>query len=201
MITEPSGRGKPYFITNSFSKPISEFERIYIYSLSLHQNFYQKGIECFHNYIPIQIIPQILNENYIDLVIVEIVNDEDFEKRNQTQKQKLLRPEKKMKFPHEYEDGGIIILDDSNEKEMNDSRAPARCKRPRHENLSIFIIRQDYYELPKRTMRANGSIYHIFKTFNLRVFQNLYQGTATFDMSLQEFKNVITICWEDIINL
>ena len=51
---------------------------------------------------------------------------------------------------------------------MNDSRVQALFKRSRHNNLSIFIISQDYYELPKRTIRANGSIYHIFKPNNFR---------------------------------
>ena len=36
-------------------------------------------------------------------------------------------------------------------------------KRGRHNNLSIFIFSQDYFELPKRTIRANGNIYHILK--------------------------------------
>ena len=48
-------------------------------------------------------------------------------------------------------------------------------KRGRHNHLSIFIISQDYYELPKRTIRANGNIYHIFKPNNFRDALNLYQ--------------------------
>ena len=45
-------------------------------------------------------------------------------------------------------------------------------KRGRHNNLSIFIFSQDYYELPKRTIRSNGSVYHIFKPANFRDVQN-----------------------------
>ena len=45
--------------------------------------------------------------------------------------------------------GGIILLDDLNEKEMDDPRVQAMFKRSRHNNLSIFIISQDPYELPK----------------------------------------------------
>ena len=39
-------------------------------------------------------------------------------------------------------------------------------KRGRHNNLFIFVISQDYYQLPKRTMRTNGLFYHIFKLNN-----------------------------------
>ena len=100
-----------------------------------------------------------------------------------------------MKFPQEYEDGGIIILDDLNEKEMNDPRVQTMFKRGRHNNLSIFMISQDYFELPKKTIRANGNIYHIFKANNFRDVQNLYQDKASMDMTLNEFKLLTSTCW------
>ena len=68
-------------------------------------------------------------------------------------------------------------------------------KRGHHNNLSIFIISQDYYELPKRTIRANANNYHIFKPNNFRDVQNLYQDKASMDMSLNEFKCLTSTCW------
>ena len=41
---------------------------------------------------------------------------------------------------------------------MNHPRVQAMFKRSRHNDLSNFIINQDYYELPKRTIRAIGNI-------------------------------------------
>ena len=57
-------------------------------------------------------------------------------------------------------------------------------KRGRHNNSSIFIISQDCYELPKRTIGANGNICHIFKPNNFRDVQNLYQDKTSMDMTL-----------------
>ena len=102
-----------------------------------------------------------------------------------------------LKFPQEYEDGGIIILDDLNEKEMNDPRVHATFKRSRHKNLSIFIISQDYYELPKRTIRANGNIYHIFKPNNFGDVLNIYPDKCSMDMTLNEFKSLTSTCWTE----
>ena len=102
-----------------------------------------------------------------------------------------------MIFPQEYDDGGIIMLDDLNEKEMIDPRVQAMFKRSRHNNLSIFIISQDYYELPKRTIRANGNICHIFKPNNFRDVQNLYQDKTSMDLTLNDFKNFTNICWNE----
>ena len=51
---------------------------------------------------------------------------------------------------------------------MDDHRVQAMFKRSRHNNLSIFIISQDYYELSKKTIRCNGNVFHIFKPNNFR---------------------------------
>ena len=82
IITGPSNVGKIVFLTNSILSIINEYDKIYIYSPSLHQDFYQKLIKCFSKYIPIHISRNILNEADIDIVIDEIVNNKDFEKSN-----------------------------------------------------------------------------------------------------------------------
>ena len=99
-----------------------------------------------------------------------------------------------MKFPQEFDDEGIIILDDLNEKEMNDPRVQAMFKRSRHKNLSIFIISQNYYEQPKKTIRANGNIYHISTPNNFRDVLNIYQDKSSIDMTLNEFNLLTSTC-------
>ena len=70
-------------------------------------------------------------------------------------------------------------------------------KRSKLNNLSIFIIIQDYYELPERTLRANGHIYHIFNKNYFKDVQNLFQDKASMDMTLNEFKNLTNFCWDE----
>ena len=152
-------------------------------------------IKCFGNYILIHIIPDFLNEEDIDSVIDEIVNNKDFEKSD-TEIKKYDKIEE-LKNLEEYEDGAIIILDDLNEKKMNDPRVQATFKRSTPNNLSIFITSQDYYELSKRTIRANGNIYHIFKPNNFRDVQNFYQDKSSMDMNLNEVKVLTNTCWNE----
>ena len=159
IITGPSESGKSVFLTNLILNIINEYDKMYIYSPSLHQELYQRLIKCFNNYIPINIISNILNEKDLDIIIEEIVNNKDFEKTD-TEIQTYESIE--LKFPQEYENNSIIILDDLNQKEMDNPRVQAMFKRSRHNNLSIFIISQDYYELSKKTIRCNGNIFHIF---------------------------------------
>ena len=78
---------------------------------------------------------------------------------------------------------------------MDDPRVQTMFKRSRHNNLSVFIISQDYYELSKKTIRCNGNIFHIFKPNNFLDVRNLYQGKASVDMTLNEFKYLTSTCW------
>ena len=195
IITGPSKCGKSEFLTNLILNIINEYNKIYIYSPSLHQKLNQKLIECFSNYIPINIIPNILNEEDSDIVIDEILNKKDIEKSNA--EIETYESIEELKYPQENDQGSVIILDDLNEKEMNDPRVQAMFKRSRRNNLSIFILSQDYYELPKRAIRANGNIYHIFKPNNFRDVQNLYQDKASMDMILNEFKYLTSTCWNE----
>ena len=114
IITGPSECGKSVFLTNLILNIINEYDKIYIYSPSLDQDLYQKLIKSFSNYIPIHIIPNILNEADIDIVIEEIVNTKDFEK-SVTEIETFDNIEE-LRFPQEYEKNSIIILDDLNEK-------------------------------------------------------------------------------------
>ena len=80
---------------------------------------------------------------------------------------------------------------------MDDPRVQAMFKRSRPNNLSIFIISQDYYELGKKTIRCNGNIFHIFKPINFRDVLNLYQDKYSMDMTLNDFKILTSTCWNE----
>ena len=193
IITGPSECGKSVKKTSGKLNLNNEHKKIYVYSPSLPQDLYQKFSECFSNHIPINMIPKILNEEDIEIVIDEIVNIKDFEKSD-TEIESYNDNEEK-KYPLEYDNNSIIILDDSKEKEIINDKIQAMFKQGRHNNLSIFIISQEYYELTKRTIRAKGNNYHIFEPNNFRDVQNHYQDKASTDMTLNELKFLTSTCW------
>ena len=127
IITGPSECGKSVFLPNFFLNVINEYGKNNIYSPSLHQDLYQKIIKCLYNYIPIHILRNNLTEEDIDIVIEEKVNNEDFQKSDT--EIETYESIEEIKFPQEYDDGGVIILDDLNEKKMNDPRVQALFKR------------------------------------------------------------------------
>ena len=120
IITGPSECGKSVFLTNLILNIFNEYDKMNNYLPSIHEDLYQNVIECFSRYIPIHIIPKILNEEDIDIVIEEITKNEDFQKSNiQTE---TFDKTEDLKFPQEYENNSIIILDDLNQKEMDHPR-------------------------------------------------------------------------------
>ena len=169
IITGPSNVGKSVFLTNLFLNIINEYDKIYNYSPSLHQDLYQKLFESFSNFLPFHILPNILNDEDIDVVIEKIGNIEDFEKSDS--RIEIYEGIQELKFFQEYDDGGISVLDDLNEKEMKAPRVQAMFKRSRHKIFYIFVVSQEYYELPKRTIRANGNIYHTLNQIILEMFK------------------------------
>ena len=102
-----------------------------------------------------------------------------------------------LKYPQKYKKDGISILYDLGGKKLNDPRVQALFKRSIQEKLSIFLISQDYYELPKRTIRANAKISLSFKPNNFRDILLLRKCKASLDMILSEFKYLTSTCWKE----
>ena len=113
IITGPSECGKSVFLTKLILKNINEYDKIFIYTPSIHQVLYQNLIKCFSNYIPIHIIPNILYEEDIDIVIDEIVNNKDVQKSDT--EIETYESIEDIKVPQEYENNSNIISDDLNQ--------------------------------------------------------------------------------------
>ena len=152
-------------------------------------------IKWFNNFIPIHSSPNILNEEDIDIVIGEIINNDEFEESDvETETFESIED---LKYPQDNNGWGIIILDDLNEKELCDPLVQAVFKRSRHFDFSIFFVSQGYYDLLKRTIRANGEIFFIFKPNTFRDVQNVYQDKTSMDTTLDGFKLLTSICWNE----
>ena len=140
-IRGPNSSGTSVFPTSLILKITNEHNKIYLSSPSLHHKLYQNLTKYFNNKIPIHIIPIILKEEDIDVVTEEIVCNKYF--LNLGIERETFESIEKLKYPKDYENGVNIILDDLNEKEMNNPRAQTMFKRSRDKNLTIFIFSQD----------------------------------------------------------
>ena len=130
------------------------------------------------------------DSHFSHLVFEELANHKDFEQSNT--EVGTYESVEKLKYPQEYEDAGINILDDFNEKVRNDILKQAVFKRSTHNNVSDFLISQDNYELPTQIFRANARIFHVVKPSNLGDVQN--QNKASVDMTINELKYLTGTC-------
>ena len=191
ITTGSSECGKSVFLTNLILNIITEVEKINIHSPSLHQDLYQKVIKCFLNYVPIKIILNILSAEDIDVVIDEIVNKKAFEKSNT--ELETFESIDEFRFPQEYDDGGIIILDDLNEKEMNDPGVQAMFKRSGHNKSSLYCLK-----ITTNYPKGRQELAEISATYsNPIVSEIIYQDKSSMDMTLNEKKILISTCWNE----
>ena len=98
---------KTLFVTKLVSNYFNEFDKIYIYSPSLHQVSYQKKIKCFSIYVPFNKNRNFFIDEDLDIVIDEIVNNKDFQKADT--EIETYESKEALNYPQEHEDGGIII--------------------------------------------------------------------------------------------
>ena len=204
IISGKSSSGKSTLLFKILLNIINDFDKILIFSPTIHQPIYQKLIKCFENFLPLNVIQNILKQDIpleeLDDVIEEIIKDEDFETSNiECESYENID---ELKNPQEYESDikTIIILDDLNKQQLNDERVQMLFKRGRHNNLSIFVITHGFYELPKDTIRENSSIIHHFITNNLANVECIHRQLASTDMLIKEFKSFCNKVWSEDYN-
>ena len=137
---------------------INEVGKMYNFLPVLHQNLNHKLIKCFSNYIAKSLIQIIDNAKGLDLLFDKRVNDEDFEKT--AEEIETYKSKEDLRYPQKYDSNFpiVVILEGVNGKKLKKPRIEAMFKRSRHSNISNFIVSQDFYELPKRTIKTNENL-------------------------------------------
>ena len=204
IISGKSASGKSTLLFKILFNIINEFDKILIFSPSIHQPTYKTIIKCFNSFLLLNVIKNILKEQIpldeLDTTIEEIINNEDFESSHIECESYDNIDE--LKDPQEYESDihTVIILDDLNKQQLQDPRVQMLFKRGRHNNLSIFVISHGFYELPKDTIRENSSIIHHFITNNFANVECIHRQLASTDMLIKEFKQFCHEVWNDDYN-
>lgn len=72
--------------------------------------------------------------------------------------------------------------------EKNQSKVEDFYTRGRHNNCSSIYISQNYYKLPRQTIRTNANVLILFSQ-STKDLQHIYSDYVSKDMSWEEFKN------------
>jgi len=88
-----------------------------------------------------------------------------------------LSPEKK----------NLMVFDDLLLERQN--KCEAYYTRGRHSNMDCFYLAQNYFKLPRQTIRENANVICLFLQ-DLKNVNHVYNDHASSDMTKEEFRNV-----------
>ena len=71
--------------------------------------------------------------------------------------------------------------------------------RGRHEDLDVYYLSQNYFALPRQSIRNNSDRLILFKQ-TLRDVQSMYYDIGAYDMNYDEFKQMCHKAWEEKYN-
>ena len=97
--------------------------------------------------------------------------------------------------PLENYENSIVVFDDMLLSKQ-ESNIDLFFTRGRHNNIDIYYISQNYFHLPKNTIRNNSNIIILFKQTPRDIIL-LFHDIAGLDMSLEEWKELCRKAWEN----
>ena len=87
----------------------------------------------------------------------------------------------------------LIIFDDLMLEKQN--KCESYYIRGRHSNVDCFYLTQNYFKLPRQTIRENANFICLFKQ-DLKNINHIYNDHVSTDLSKEEFKKLCKECWE-----
>ena len=91
------------------------------------------------------------------------------------------------------EDKNLMIFDDLLLERQN--KCECYYIRERHSNVDSFYLLQNYFKLPRQTIRENSNFICLFPQ-DLKNINHFYNDVVGEDMTREEFRKVCKKCWE-----
>ena len=91
------------------------------------------------------------------------------------------------------EEKNLMIFDDLHLEKQN--KCECYYIRGRHSNVDCFYLSQNYFKLPRQTIRENANVICLFPQ-NLKNINHIYNNHVGEDMSKEEFRKFCCKCWE-----
>ena len=91
------------------------------------------------------------------------------------------------------EDKNLMIFDDLLLEKQN--KCECYYIRGRHSNVDCFYLSQNYFKLPRQTIRENANFICLFPQ-DLKNLNHIYNDHVGDDMKKDEFRNFCKKCWD-----
>ena len=206
LLIGKSGCGKTNLLLNLLLKEgWLDYDNLQVFGKSLFQPEYKIIKTGFEQNLPKEVISNLFhNEDYCvennispHQVLQEAGKLYKYNKSPMTSSVKCCFYENANDVPDPKElkstDKNLMIFDDLLLEKQN------KCQdyyvRGRHSNVDCFYLAQNYFKLPRQTIRENANFLCFFKQ-DTKNLNHIYNDHVSTDMSIEEFKRVCKKCWE-----
>ena len=203
IIVGKSGCGKTTLLLNLLLKPgWLDYNHLQVFGKSLFQPEYKILKSSFEKKLSKEVILKLFDAKNeikksgtsVELLIEEIskigVNDSDQEGIEC----QFFESADDVPDPSELDmnKNNLMIFDDL--QLTNQNKCEKYYIRGRHSNVDCFYLAQNYFALPRQTIRENANFICMFKQDSKNV-NHIYYDHVSADMDREEFKKFCKYCW------
>ena len=200
LIIGKSACGKTTLLLNLLLNPgWLDYNKLFVFSKSLFQPEYQVLRKAMEHNLPKEAILWLFNnqrairesglssDEFIECMAEELCSGSNidcyfFEHSDDVPDPKELNPE----------DKNLMVFDDLVLE--NQSACEKYYVRGRHSNVDCFYLSQNYFKLPRQTIRENANFICLFRQ-DLKNMNHIYSDHASSDMKSDEFRDMCKKIW------
>jgi hypothetical protein len=173
--------------------PFLDYNHLYLFGKSLHQPEYQLLINSLKHKIPRHMIKDLIKNKLTDNKIIQKIgssleNNDRIIVDSYTDSNNIPDPSELNKN-HK----NLIVFDDIMLEKQN--KCEAYYTRGRHNNVDCFYIAQNYFKLPRQTIRENSNLFILFPQDN-RTLDNFHRDHCS-DINKKDFKYLCQETWNE----
>lgn len=197
LIIGKSNSGKTVVLLNLLLETNwLDYDHLYVFGKSLHQREYTIIRKAFERGLSKQEISNLFNNQDIikqkNINPIDLINRCDINEK--TIDATFFEDGDEIPDPKELDgkNNNLMVFDDCILEKQN--KTAAYYTRGRHNNIDCFYISQNYFLLPRKTIRENTNFLILFPQDSKNI-THIYQDHCT-DIEFSEFKSFCKTCWE-----
>ena len=201
LIVGKSGCGKTTLLLNFLLSPgWLDYNNLMVFGKSLFQPEYQILKKALEKQLPKEAILNVFNnQNEImqrNISPIQLLEERAKKQTNKSDIQcQFYESPSDVLDPKELSSDkkNLMVFDDLLLEKQN--TCEAYYTRGRHSNVDCFYLAQNYFKLPRQTIRENANFICLFRQ-DLKNIKHIYNDHVSCDMSIEEFKNLCKAAWE-----
>ena len=201
VIVGKSGCGKTTLLLNLLLRPgWLDYNNLQVFGKSLFQPEYKILKKAFEEKLPKEAIISLFDyQDYIMKLNVSPATVVEQMAKNLSTKSdidcKFFETSEDVPDPSELsgDKKNLMIFDDLQLEKQN--KCETYYIRGRHSNVDCFYLAQNYFKLPRQTIRENANFICLFRQ-DLKNINHLYNDHVSTDMPIEEFRKLCKTAWE-----